>query len=314
MNDKYVHVCVGNLNLDLTLYVPRLPGFDESVIAYDMLAGPGGSASNYASAVACYGHKPVLIASAASNPMVDKILDEIRDRGVIIDYVKRVEGDLGLVVVIVTRNGEKVMFKYRGANELLSPNDVPRELLDQASIVHLASIPSNIAGEIARRASKLGILVSYDPGAYATIEKERIIEMLDRIDILFLNRVEAKNLAGSNIESLLKYGVSILVIKKGAGGAYVVQHGGFYYYGRSKPISKPVNTTGAGDAFDAYFNAAYLDYKDIGKALSYGLAAGALQTMCKTSIMCCNEELFKKQLLNTTVEIVKEPDEWILED
>ncbi len=314
MGRGYLHVSVGNLNIDLTLYIPRLPVFDESVIVNDMLLSPGGSASNYASAVACYGHRATLIAAASTNPMVDNILEELRRRGVDTRFVKRVDGDPGLVIVVVTSNGEKIMLKYRGVNELLSPNDVPRELLDQANIVHLASIPPNIAEEIAGRASRLGIIVSYDPGVYAVSEKERVIKMLDKIDILFLNRVEAKELAGANMESLLKYGLSLLVIKKGAGGAFVVQHGSFYYRGRSKPIGKPINTTGAGDAFDAFFNAAYLDYKDPGKALSYGLAAGTLQTMCKTSIICCDMELFKKQLLMTTVEVMKEPDEWIIED
>ncbi len=309
-----LHVAVGNLNIDLTLYIERFPRSDESVIINDILVGPGGSAANYSVAVTCYGHRSALIASTSTMSYVDEILEMLREKGVDISYVKRVEERPGTVVVIVKKNGERIMFKYRGANELLSPNDLPRELLLDASIVHLTSIPPNIAGEIADRASHLGLLVSYDPGVYVSSSRKDVIKILDKINILFLNRVEAKQLSGTDPSSLLKYGVDIVVVKKGAGGAYLIQHGNIYYYGVSKPLKEPVNTTGAGDAFDAFFNSAYLDFKDYGKALSYALTAGALKTMYKTSLLVCDRELFSKQLKNTRIEIVKEPEEWVLED
>jgi len=314
LKHEYIHVCIGNFNIDLTLYVSRLPGLDESVNATEMILSPGGAATNYAVAVSCYGHRAVLIAVASASPLVDIMLNRVRELGVDVSYVKRVEGMPGLVVVVVSGEGERVMYRYRGVNELLSSASIPREALMQASIVHMASLPPATAGRIGEAASKLGILTSYDPGVYAISDREHVIKVLDKIDILFLNRVEAKSLAGYNIESLLKYGPSLIVVKKGAGGAYVVQHGGLYHHGRVKPIGKPVNTTGAGDAFDAFFNAAYLEYRDVGKALLYALAAGTLKTLYKTSIMSCDKELLKKQLLQTSVEVVKEPDEWVLED
>jgi len=311
---NYVHLSVGNFNVDITLFVPKLPSFDESAVATDMIMSPGGAATNYAVAATCYGHEAVLVALASNDPIVDKMLDVVRSRGVNTNYVKRVEGAPGLVFVAVTESGERVMYKYRGVNEQLTPDHVPDEVIAQASVVHLASIPPKIAGKVAERASRHGVLVSYDPGVYAVSEKPHILSILNKIDILFLNRVEAKSLAGSQVSSLLRYGISLLVVKRGAGGAYVVQHGDLYYIGRVKPVGKPVNTTGAGDAFDAFFNAAYLEYRDLGKALAHALTAGTVKTTCKTSIMECKSELLKKQLENTFVEVVKEPDEWMLED
>ena len=314
MRNSALHVSVGNLNIDIVMYVDRPPKLDESIIARDMLLSPGGAASNYAVAVSCYGHRVSLVASASTNPLIDDVLKELSARGVITDYVKRVEGEPGLVFAIVTPSGERVLFKYRGVNELLSPNDVPRELLEEASIIHIASIEPNIVDEIASRASRLGLLVSYDPGTYATTYRERIFKVLSKVNILFLNRVEARDLTRGNIELLLKHGVELVVIKKGSAGAFVVEHGGKYYHGVSKPIGKPVNTTGAGDAFDAFFNAAYLDYRDPGKALAYGLACGAYKTLFKTSIIECRKQLFNKQLNSTIVEVAKKPENWVLED
>ena len=311
---KPIHVSVGNLNIDITMYVPRLPKTDESIIAEETIIGPGGSASNYSVAATFYGHKVFLIATTSDDPLVDQILEKLAKIGVDTTYVKRVEGVPGIVSVIVIPGGERIIVKYRGVNELLSPNDIPKQVLQDASIVHITSIPPSVAGEIARRANGLGVLVSYDPGAYAYLEKDKVLDVIKYVNIIFLNRREAKALAGNNPKLLLKMGPSMVVVKKGPGGAYVLLHGDMIYYGVSKPIRPPVDSTGAGDAFDAFFNAVYLDYKDPGKALQYALAAGAMKVMCRGSQICWDKNLFNKQLNETTIEAVKNPKNWVLED
>lgn len=314
MKVEKIHIAVGNLNVDVTMYVSRLPGPDEAVIADDLIIGPGGSASNYAVAVAAYGHTAYLVASTSTDPLAEGVLSILEEKGVKTLYVKRIESPPGLVSVYVIPGGERLMVKFRGANELLSPNDVPRSLLEKASIVHIASIPPSIALEIADRASDLGLMVSYDPGAYALKNPDSVLKVLKNVTILFLNRKEAKAISIHDPRNLLEHGPLMIVVKKGPAGAYVVTHGDKYYSGVSRPIRPPVDSTGAGDAFDAFFNAAYLDYKDPGKALMYALAAGALKVTCKGSQICWNKQLFNRQLGETSIEALKKPPEWLLED
>ncbi len=314
MKRRPIHVSVGNLNVDITMYVPRLPGPDEGVVADDINIGPGGAASNYAVAVSYYGHIAYLVASSSLDPIVDDVIKQLDGKGVFTRYVKRIEGPPGIVSVYVIPGGERLMVKYRGANELLSPNDVPRELLEKASIIHLATVRPEIAGEIADRAMDLGLLVSYDPGSYALTDPQKVLRTVKYVSILFLNRREAKALSKHSVESLLERGPFMIVVKKGPGGAFVATHGGKYYSGISRPLNPPVDSTGAGDAFDAFFNAAYLDYKDPGRALSYALAAGALKVTCRGSQLCWNRQLFNRQLGETSVETLKEPPDWLLED
>ncbi|WFO75290.1 carbohydrate kinase family protein [Desulfurococcaceae archaeon MEX13E-LK6-19] len=311
---QHVHVAIGNLNIDITLYVNKLPGPDESLIASDARIGAGGAASNYAVAVTYYGHIAYLIASTSSYSFVDHVIEDLARIGVRTDYIKRVDGIPGIVSIIVDSKGEKIMVKHRGVNSMLSPNDVPRDLLEKASIVHIASVEPSVALEIARRANSLGVLVSYDPGSGVFESKDIVFNVINYTNILFLNRAEAKALVGPDISKLLNRGPWIIVIKKGAAGAYAIEPGGTVYHGLSKPIRKPVDTTGAGDAFAAFFNAAYLDSKDVGKALEYGLAAAALKVMCRGSRLCFNKTLFNKQLAETMVEKLKNPPEWVLED
>ncbi len=312
--NKPLHISVGNLNIDISMYVQSFPGPDESVIADDALISCGGSATNYAVAVTYYGHRATLIASTSRISFIDYLLEDLEKIGVDTSYIKRVQGPPGIVSVIVSSSGEKIMIKHRGANEFLSPNDIPRQLISRANIVHLASVPPSIAVEVARRASGLGILVSYDPGNYALSNPEEVREAIPYLSILFVNRREAKALGGSNIDKIAKLGPQYIVVKKGPGGAFVITPGGLIYYGVTKPIRPPIDSTGAGDAFDAFFNAALLDSKDPGKALMYAIAAGALKTTCRGSRLCYDKTLFNKQLSETSVEALKNPEEWIIED
>ncbi len=312
---RIIHIAVGNLNIDINLYVPRLPKPDESIISSDAVIGAGGAASNYAVAVSYYGHKAYLVATTSSYSFVDYILSDLEEHGVSTEYVKRVEGAPGIVSVIVDRGtGERIMVKYRGVNSLLSPNDVPRELLKIASIIHIASVEPSVAVEIARRAGSLGVLISYDPGAGVYVSREKVLEAVKLSNIVFLNRREAKELVGPDPAKILDMGPNIVVIKRGPAGAYVLAPGGIVYHGLAKPVKPPVDSTGAGDAFAAFFNSAYLERHDIGKALLYGVAAATLKVTCRGSRLCYDKTLFSKQLNETSVEVLKNPPEWVLED
>ncbi len=311
---KHVHVAIGNLNIDISLYVDHIPGRDESIVSSEARIGAGGAATNYAVATRFYGHNVYLIATTSSHPFIDYILDELKNLGVNVSYVKRVEGTPGIVSIIVEYgSGERVMVKHRGVNSLLSPNDVPRSVLREASIVHIASVEPSVAYEIARRAHSLGVLVSYDPGSGAFEKRERVVETIRYSNIVFLNRVEAKTIA-SDPWKIVDMGPEIVVVKKGSAGAYVLHPSGKVFHGLSKPVRPVVDTTGAGDAFAAFFNSCYLDYSDILKALEYGLAAATLKTSCRGSRLCFDRELFNRQLSETMVELLKNPPEWVLED
>ncbi len=312
--EKPLHIAVGNLNIDIAFYLPKLPGPDEAYIVDDARISSGGAAANYAVAVTVYGHRAALIASTSTMGFADYLLDELRELGVIVEHVKRVPGLPGVVVIAVDRRGERLMMKYRGVNSLLSPNDIPRDLVASANILHIASVKPSVAREIAKRASRLGVLVSYDPGSAVYEDKEDVLEAIRFTDILFLNRREAKALVGSNMEKLLRLGPRLLVIKKGAAGAFVVEPGGSIVHGITKPIRPSVDSTGAGDAFAAFFNAAYLDTRSPAVALQHGIAAGALKTSCRGSRVCFTRDLFSKQLAETMVEVLREPEEWMLED
>jgi len=70
--------------------------------------------------------------------------------------------------------------------------------------------------------------------------------------------------------------------------------------------------TEAGDAFDAFFNAAYLDSGDVGEALRYVAAAGAMKTLCRGATLCWDLDLFRRHLERSTARRLEEPVEKLL--
>ena len=300
---KYTHVAVGNLNIDIAIYIDRIPYPGEAVFASNIDIRPGGAASNYAVAASYYGHKVYLIASVSNHPVSEAMLNITRDHGVVIDKVKIVDDSPGLVVIVVQKDAERTMIKYPGANTKLTAEDLPLDIIKNVHLVHMASINPSLAIEMSRRIKEEPVMITYDPGIYINELSENLPSILKYIDILFLNEKEYRSLTEKiETKNLFKYGLSLLVVKMGSRGAVVKSPSEICYHAVAQPIRKPIDTTGAGDAFNAFFNAKYLESKDCGLALKYGVAAGALKVGCRGSFLCWDQKLYMIQLEKTSIE------------
>ena len=306
MKQNYTHIVLGNLNIDIAIYTDNIPGPDESTFATDLDIRPGGAASNYAAAVSQYGHTAYLIASVSKHELAQNALSYLEQLGVRVDYVKRVDQSPGVVLIIIQPGGERRMIRYLGANIELRGFDVPSELLREAHVLHLASTHPMLVDEAYERARGCPILLTYDPGGFA-LEAASRLDLFKYINILFVNEKEFSIIKSRlKVNNLFKYGLQVLIIKQGARGAIIIESNGNCYKGFTQPIRKPIDTTGAGDAFNAFFNARYLESKDPGEALRYAVAAGALKTGCRGSILVFDDKLFQLQLERTVVERVSE--------
>ena len=274
------HAAVGNINLDISIVLDRYPGEDTHVFARDSWIGLGGAATNYAVAAARLGHEAVLFARAGGDAVRLGLLDRLEALGVDTSRVVVAHNEpLGTVVVIlVPSNGTRTMIAIRGANARLGPEHVARV---SAGVYHLASVrPQLLAGLCSRDWWRRGFIASYDPGGEAYRSPEAIAETLSCVDILFVNENEMRSIArASGIEGpsgFLDLGVHVVVVKKGRGGAYVVtSESTIEAYPKRGP--SPVDVTGAGDAFDAAFNAWLIETGSIEAALRAAVAAGTLK-------------------------------------
>jgi len=274
---------IGNLNYDIYVKTPELPGLDQSVDAVDIYTGGGGSAANFAVAIARMRHRARFIGSVGDDVMGDIILRELAAEGVDVSFVKRIKGvRSGVVVVLVQPDGVKRMIAYRGANMGLSPDDINEESLGGVDHVHIASGRVELILKAKEVAKRLGKTVSVDGGtALARKGLEIVSKALSGVDVVLMNQVEAKMLASSADHraavDVVARSVNAreLVITLGDRGAMAVSDGEFIYVDAFK--LQPIDTTGAGDTFAAAYIAARLAGLSLYERLLFANAAASLK-------------------------------------
>jgi len=270
------HLAVGNINFDFTVYLDRMPGPDEVVVARSYWSGLGGAAANYSVAIARWGGEAYLLGFTGRDPLSESLVERLRVEGVRLDYVTRVDGvGPGAVIVLVERaTSARSMVKVRGANEFLDELDsIPR--FD--GHIHVTSANPRLVAA-ARREAGGGVTVSFDPGGESFARPHLVVEYAGYADWVLMNEWELRAASKGDklgfIEGLLEAGVGMVVVKHGRGGASLYRRGGCVRVDAPRGL-RVVDVTGAGDAFDAAFNAAVLGGASAEEALRLAVAAGS---------------------------------------
>lgn len=280
-------IAVGDANVDLVAPTKSLPSKGEEVLVDKVEMCPGGSAANLSVAVARLGVSAGFIGRVGNDFFGQFLIKRFEKENVDISQLQ-VDDKVGtaLLFVIVTKNGERTMYTFRGANVYLSPNQVDMDYVRSADVLHvsgytLISDPQRkTALQILDVAKKAGVFISFDAGVLAPIKAaSRVRSILPLIDLLFLNELEAVSLMDikrpeSAAESILNLGPEIVALKLGDRGCLVLtKHKRFH-----SPAFKVdvVDTTGAGDAFDAGFLLGIKEGWNLEKTARFANAVGAL--------------------------------------
>ncbi len=284
------HGVVGNLNIDLTVMLNEFPAPDTSVKASNLIMGPGGGAVNYSVAAARFGHKPFLFGITTRLYVKLGMLDALAKEGVdTSNIVVLNESEMpGIAIMIQIPGEQRRMISFRGVNAKLNP-ELVLELVRKApklDLVHAASVPPVIVEKLAMflREESSDTLLTYDPGSETKTHASIIKNVVDKVDILFLNEAEYNIVFGSTNKTpwdIVRENKITLVIKKGGEGATAYSER--EHYRAIPPAIKVIDTTGAGDVFNAYFNSCILEGKSIRESLIYAVAAGTLKATRKGS-------------------------------
>jgi len=272
-------VSVGNANIDLIIIVDRVPEPDEEVEALNFEISGGGSAANFAVAVSRLGLQSGFIGCLGRDYFGEFLIEEFKKEGVDISQIRVSEKPTGMVIILVER-GEKRMIAFRGANLSLKPEHINSEYIRGVEVLHISGARIKVAEKAAEKAKKENVKVSFDPGSIiASMGLKACINVIEKTDILMLNKVELKLLTGAkNIirgaKTLLEFGPNIIAVKLGSEGSLLVSE--------DRVVRKEafqvnvVDTTGAGDAFDAALIYALVSQLDLENAVLMANAAGAI--------------------------------------
>ncbi len=285
--------------MDITLILEKIPGPDESTKAKNAWISTGGGAVNYSVACSRYGHKPYLIGITSRLYESLGLLDEIRKNNVMTIGIKIIEEAFpGLATILQVEGEQRRLISYRGVNNLLSPNHIIELLkkIPEPNIIQFSSVSPLIVKETISSLEDKNTLIGYDPGSETPSSAGGIIQLLEYIDILFINKTEATIIFGQNAGERLRElsKDKIIVLKKGPEGAEVFYKGENYMQPSIRV--KVVDTTGAGDTFNAVFNSSFLETRDIPESLRKAVVAGALKAMRKGSSSAPNRDEIEEYL------------------
>jgi ribokinase len=273
---------VGDLNADLVLRggdIDPTFGQREQFVDHAELV-LGGSGGIMAAGAAKLGLDVAMVGCVGDDPLGTVMIEALAQRGVDTSAVIRTAVAATGVSVALARPGDRAILTAAGALAQLRAEDVPRALLVRARHVHVASPFLQDGLRPGLRALAGGARSSsLDPG---WDPREDWSVPVEAFDILLPNAEEALRLASrtdGDVEAaareLAARGPTV-VVKLGADGALAVD-GGETIRVAAQPIA-PVDSTGAGDSFDAGFLAAHLNGAGMDEALALGCACGALST------------------------------------
>lgn len=243
---------VGSLHLDIMVAAPRLPRQDETLMGSSWHYKCGGKGGNQAVAAARFGAKTAFGGQTGQDDFGDRLRANLVAAGVDITHVGiDPNSGSGMSVAITEDTGEYGAVVVSGANLTINADEIATrwEALWQTKVLLLQNeIPEAVSLAAARKARANGARIILN----AAPAREMSALFLSTIDVLVVNRVEARMLTGTDDPSkalpALHTNRRDVVLTRGADGLTLMTREGTRADIPALPV-KVVSTHGAGDCF-----------------------------------------------------------------
>lgn len=260
------------------LYSEMGPGIETS----------GGSAANTMAGFASFGGKGGFIGKVASDSLGKTFQHDIRAQGVTFTTIPLALGaPTGRCLILVTPDAQRTMNTFLGASVELNEEDIDEKLIASAQVTYLegylfdreqAKKAFVRAADAAHDANQRVALSLSDPFCVDRHRNDfrKLVE--NHIDILFANEDEIKSLY--QVKSFEEAAVAvndkceIAVLTRSEKGAVILNNGEQIVV-PAAPVSKVIDTTGAGDQFAAGFLYGFTEKMPLEKCAKLGAAAAA---------------------------------------
>jgi sugar/nucleoside kinase (ribokinase family) len=288
---------IGEINPDIVVADPDpVPAFGEiERVVGSIGLTVGSSSAIFACGAARLGLRVALCGVVGDDALGRFMIDELARRDVDVTACTVDAGRPTGATVILTSGRDRAMLTAMGTIGALDVDAVPLSLVGRARHLHLGAfylqessrdrLPAFFA-----EARRRGLTTSFDTNWDPT---ERwnggVLEMLRSTDVFFPNAAEARRIArADDVEVAARTlaaagsngrddGGPLIAVKLGAAGALACRADGPIL--RMPPMAiEPVDTTGAGDSFDAGFLRAWLDGASLRDSLELGVVCGGLST------------------------------------
>ncbi len=278
---------IGELNPDLilaSLTSPPRPG--REVIARDFALRLGSSSAICASGLAKLGEQVAFLGKAGADVFGKLCVRFLVESGVDVELV-RLEPELKTGLTVSISEADRALVTHPGAMESLRAEEATDAVLGCFRHLHVSAyflqrgLQPGLA-DLFRRAQALGLTTSFDPGHDPYDEwSANVREVFRFTNVLFLNEVELEEISGTADvrEGLRRLATenTLVAAKLGSDGCAGLEVGGTIK--RSPAIEANVlDTTGAGDSFNAGFLHGWLRGWGLLRSLRCGAVCGGLST------------------------------------
>jgi ribokinase len=278
-------VVVGSINLDLVTNADHIPAAGETVQGYGFQMHPGGKGANQAVAIARLGYPVQMIGKLGSDVLGDQLRVHLKDAGVGLAGVEKVQGSSGTAVIMVAPRGENCIVITAGANAQVLPEYIDRHLdiIQSAGLVLTQlEIPLETVEHLAEICFREGIPLMLDPAPARALPAK----LLSRVSWFTPNETETafylhpiEHLSDVDSPSnagrlLMEKGPAGVILKMGSRGAYLVTNG-FEHQLDAFQVDA-VDATAAGDAFNGAFAVGLMSGKSPVESARFAVAAASL--------------------------------------
>jgi len=286
---------IGELNVDLILQnYQAFPELGKEVLVRDCTLTLGSSSAICAVGLARLGEDVSFLGKVGPDVWGEFCRQRLQDEKI---DTSRVIVDPAVktgITASITGEADRALVTYLGAIAELRAGEIDAAALGGFGHLHMASffMQSGLrpgVRSIFQQAKAAGLTTSLDPG-FDPDEKwgPDLRGTLDAVDVFFPNEVELRGISGRNdLEEALRSlgnGHTTVVAKLGREGAMALVEERLVRV--PAPLVEPVDTTGAGDSFNAGFLHCWLAGQSVEAAMKYGAACGAISTQALGGTGC----------------------------
>ncbi len=263
--------------MDLVVTSKKRPLAGETVLGESFKTVPGGKGANQAVAAARLGAEVKMIGRVGDDHFGEAILHNLKINGVHTGYVEPVTGMESGTAHIVLAEGDNSIVVVKAANDEVTPAYIDKALealkaSDMVLIQH--EIPEETVAYVSEICAKYKIPLLLNPAPARSIEQS----IIEKAAYITPNQHEAAILfGGTSVAEVLRKYPNKLFVTEGSNGVR-------YFDGHQEVLIpaykvEAVDTTGAGDTFNAAFAVALAEGKPLAESVKFGNRAASLSVM-----------------------------------
>ena len=270
---------LGRIYCDMVFQgLDHMPQLGREIFAKDFALTPGGGALITAAHLAGLGRPAILLARYGTDALSTALYGQIESLGLDLNYLDRDASAGPQLTAVMVNDGDRAFVSRRAGHA--RPSTFEAALANSgATHLHIAEYATlHEMSDAISLAKSHGLTVSLDPSwDNDLIGDSEFLQRTMGVDVFMPNLEEAYALSGraERFAALqyLQQHFAIVVLKAGADGGLLAVEGDII--SQPSPKVTVIDTTGAGDAFNAGFLHAWLDGVAPADCLASAIAAGS---------------------------------------